>query len=206
MNKQGDDVTETEVKGGNEGQKEEENVEPERTEWDERDKKINELTSTLQYLQAEFENFKKRTAKDFEGLIKYSNEGLILKLLPILDDFEASLGSTGNEKAFEGFRLIYGNFMDTLKAVGLEEIKTLGEAFDPFKHEAVLEVDLPEKKENEIVDIVQKGYMYKSKVIRASKVKVVKHHVEEEKGDEETDVKEPGNGDDKDNQKEGEKQ
>lgn len=166
------------------GKEQEELEEPKEVTKDEKDKKITELLSKLQYLQAEYENYKKRTARDFESIIDYSKGGLVQNLLPIIDDFEASLKSIGDEKIFEGFKLLYNNFMKTLGDEGLEEIKALGESFDPFKHEAVSEVNDPERNENEIFEVVQKGYMFKSKVIRPSKVKVVKHQPEEEKAEE----------------------
>lgn len=172
------------------GEEQEESEERKEAKKDEKDKKITELLSKLQYLQAEYENYKKRTARDFESIIDYSKGGLVQNLLPIIDDFEASLKSIGDEKIFEGFKLLHNNLMKTLGDEGLEEIKAMGESFDPFKHEAVSEVNDPERKENEIVEVVQKGYMFKSKVIRPSKVKVVKHQPEEEKAEEKEEEKE----------------
>jgi molecular chaperone GrpE len=158
---------------------------PEVQEGDEKDKEIAELHSKLQYLQAEYENLKKRAAKDLEAIVKFGNEGLVTKLLPILDDFEASLNSVEDSNVRKGFELLLVNLMKTLKDEGLEEIKALGESFDPFRHEAVLETDDPDKEEDEVVEVLQKGYLFKSKVIRASKVKVIKHNSEkEEKGEE----------------------
>jgi molecular chaperone GrpE len=153
----------------------------EEKELDEKDEKLKELTSTLQYLQAEYENYKKRAAKDFDTIIKFSNEGLMLKLLPVLDDFEAALESIEDIEIHNGVKLVYDNLLKTLAEEGLQEIKALGESFDPYKHEAVLEVNDPDRKDGSVAEVVQKGYSFKSKVIRPSKVKVVKHHQEEDK-------------------------
>jgi molecular chaperone GrpE len=150
---------------------------------DEKDVKIQELTSTLQYLQAEFENFRKRAAKDFDTLIKFSNEGLMLKLLPVLDDFEAALDSIEDIEIHDGVKLVYDNLLKMLKDEGLHEIKALGESFDPYKHEAVLEVNNSDLQDGSIAEVVQKGYSFKSKVIRPSKVNVVKNIQEEKKED-----------------------
>jgi molecular chaperone GrpE len=148
-------------------------------EGEKREKKIQELTSTLQYVQAEFENFRKRAAKDFQNVVANSNRGLVTRLLPLIDDLEVSLESIEDEKPFAGLKIIHSNFMETLGKEGLEEIKALGETFDPFKHEAVLEVADGEGKEDEIVEVIQKGYMFKSEVLRAPKVKVFKNRIDE---------------------------
>jgi molecular chaperone GrpE len=154
---------------------------------DEKENEEGELLEKLQYLQAEYENFKKRTAKDLENVIRFSNEKLIVGLLPIIDGFEASLNSIEDIATMEGFKMIYDNLKKVLGCEGLEEIPALGEAFDPFKHEAVLEVEDNERRENEIVEVIQKGYMLKSKVVRPSKVKVAKHNHHDEKEESETD-------------------
>lgn len=168
-----DESEDTEVK--------EPDVEEDMTEENEKDKSIAELHSKLQYLQAEYENFKKRAAKDLETVVRFGNEGIVKKLLPVLDDFEACLEAVEDDGIRKGFELLHGNLLKTLKDEGLEEIKALGEAFDPFRHEAVLEADDPEREENEVTEVLQKGYIFKSRVIRPSKVKVVKHRKEEEK-------------------------
>ncbi len=154
---------------------------PDEPERDGKDRELAELHSKLQYLQAEYENFRKRAAKDIEAVVKFGNEGIVRKLLPVLDDFEACLDAVEDENIRKGFRMLHGNLLNTLKDEGLEEISALGETFDPFRHEAVLEADDPEMEENEVAGVLQKGYIFKSKVIRPSKVKVVKHHKEEDK-------------------------
>jgi molecular chaperone GrpE len=160
---------------------EEPDVTEEQTEGDQKDKEISELHSKLQYLQAEFENFKKRAEKDIETAVRSGNEGLVIKLLPVLDDFEACMEAVEDEGIRKGFELLHGNLLKVLKDEGLEEIRALGETFDPFRHEAMLEAGDPEMEENEVAEVLQKGYIFKSKVIRPSKVKVVKHHKEEDK-------------------------
>jgi molecular chaperone GrpE len=159
----------------------ESDIKGDQSEGDEKDKEIAELHSKLQYLQAEYENFKKRTSKDLEAVVRFGNEGLVKKLLPMLDDFEVCLEAVEDEGIRKGFELLHGNLLKTLKDEGLEEIRALGEGFDPFRHEAVLEADDPDREENEVAEVLQKGYIFKSKVIRPSKVKVVRHHEEEDK-------------------------
>lgn len=134
--------------------------------------KNNELTDTLQHLQAEFENYKKRVLKDNEHLMKFASARLIEKLLPIIDSLELALkNSTSKEHFVKGVELIYSQLFSTLESEGLRPIKALGEKFDPYKHEVLLK-EPSDNEEDIIVEELQKGYMLNDRMLRHSKVKV----------------------------------
>jgi molecular chaperone GrpE len=121
----------------------------------------------LQRLQAEFDNFRKRTEKEKYELLKNANEDLIVKLLGVLDNFELALEHVEDK----GIKMIYSELYSILEKEGLNIIKTEGD-FDPKIHEAIIQ---EEGKENEkIVEELQKGYILNDKVIRPSKVKITK--------------------------------
>ncbi|AMK16035.1 nucleotide exchange factor GrpE [Methanobrevibacter olleyae] len=140
-----------------------------------KDEKIIELKSHIQRLQADFDNFRKQGDKQKQDLIRYANEGLITKFLDVYEDMGRALeNSTNEEEIREGLKLIYSKMKNTLEKEGLKEIPTVGEKFDPFRHEALLTVDSPDYENNEIVDELMKGYTLKDKVIKYSKVRVCK--------------------------------
>ena len=142
---------------------------------EEKDEEIIELKSHIQRLQADFDNFRKQNDKQKQDLIKFANEGLIVKFLDVYEDMERALeNSTNEEELREGLELIYSKMKNTLEKEGVEEIPAVGEKFDPFKHEALLTVDSPDHENNEIVDELMKGYTLKGKVIKYSKVRVCK--------------------------------
>ena len=142
---------------------------------EEKDEEIIELKSHIQRLQADFDNFRKQNDKQKQDLIKFANEGLIVKFLDVYEDMERALeNATTEEELREGLELIYSKMKNTLEKEGVEEIPAVGEKFDPFKHEALLTVDSPDHENNEIVDELMKGYTLKDKVIKYSKVIVCK--------------------------------
>ena len=147
---------------------------------DHQEAKIKELTETLQRVQAEFENYKKRSEKDNSEVIKYANADLIKKLLPVLDDFELALKNCrAKDDFYKGIELIYSHLIDALHSQGLRHIECIGKKFDPYFHEALL-TEESDKEENTILDEMQKGYMLNDKVVRHSKVKVSKKKSKEE--------------------------
>ncbi len=146
-----------------------------------KDEEIIELKSHIQRLQADFDNFRKQSEKQKQDLIRYANEGLIVKFLDIYEDMERALENSSNEEELrEGLELIYSKMKNALEKEGVEEIPAVGEKFDPFKHEALLTVDSPNHENNEIVDELMKGYTLKDKVIKYSKVRVCKKAKKEE--------------------------
>lgn len=145
------------------------------------DKLKNELAlkdEKLLRISAEMQNMKRRSEEERAKLIKYDGEELITSILPILDNFEHAVKMDDSNlddevsKFLSGFKMIYGNFVDILKKHEVQEIDCLHQEFDDNQMHAVL-VDQDENFANNIVlDVMQKGYMYKDKVIRPAMVKV----------------------------------
>ena len=132
-----------------------------------------ELDDRYKRILAEFENYKKRSAKERESLYNSILSDVVEVMLPILDNLEnAAKIETKDEEYKKGIELVLKQFQDTLKAKGVEEIKTVGETFDPELHEAVSSIQDDTKGEKEIVQEYRKGYKIGSKVIRHSMVVV----------------------------------
>ena len=133
---------------------------------------VEELLTKLKYLQAEFENYRKRAVRDSEALVKYADEGTLLRLLPILDEFDAAV--TGAEGvAGEGIRMMRANLVKALEDVGLQAIPDLGVPFDPYVHECVEQVSDPGAKDGVVREVVRKGYRLHDRVLRPAQVIVV---------------------------------
>ncbi len=136
---------------------------------------------------AEFDNYKKRSESESLTLIKYANEDLIVKLLPVLDDFERSLkvrlaanGESGEQSGFlRGVELIYNKFKKLLESCGVKEFEVLGKPFDPNLHDALLQIPKPGVPAHTIIEEVEKGYMMHDRVIRHARVIVSADSVEE---------------------------
>ena len=128
----------------------------------------------LKYLQADFDNYRKRFEKEKEQIIKLANEALIKELIVILDDFDAAIKVLPEGENKKGLLALKKKFFDILTNQGLKEIEALGKKFNPELHE-VLYKELSNHDEDEIIEEIQKGYTLKSKVIRTSKVKVSKN-------------------------------
>ena len=124
-------------------------------------------------LMADFQNFKRRTEKEKSDIYAYANEQIALGLLEVIDNFERALDHESTDKAYaEGIELILKQLIEVLKKSGIEEIKTLGEEFDPNFHNAVMMEDNPDFESGKVTEVLQKGYTLNSKVIRPSMVKV----------------------------------
>ena len=128
-------------------------------------------------LFAEFENFKKRTAKERLDLFKTANQEVITSLIPVLDDFKRAVLQIEKEsKGFDkkGVELIYNKFNDTLKSNGLEETKVeVGDVFNPDLHEAISQIKATnENQRGKIIDVIELGYKLGEKIIRYPKVVV----------------------------------
>ncbi|WP_208854410.1 nucleotide exchange factor GrpE [Thermoanaerobacter wiegelii] len=134
-----------------------------------------EYLGIAQRLKAEFENYRKRIEKEKAEMIDYGQETVILELLTIMDNFERALASSGDYNSLkEGIELIYRQFKKILDKFGVKEIEAEGQIFDPYKHHAVMQEEVEGKQPNEIIEVFQKGYYLKDKVIRPSLVKVAK--------------------------------
>ncbi len=132
-------------------------------------------------LYSEFENYRRRTAKERLDLISTASEELIKDLLPVLDDFERAFKASGNKEnregvADEGIRLIYNKMSKILGSKGLKPMEGLiGEPFDAEKQEAITQIPAPsEEFKGKIVDVVEQGYLLGDKVIRYAKVVIGK--------------------------------
>jgi molecular chaperone GrpE len=139
------------------------------------------LVNRYQRLQADFDNYKKRSRKELEDMAKYGAEKLVLGLLPVLDNFSRALEAAPQEgevgKYMSGMDMIYRQWLDVLKSEGLMEIEAVGQPFDPEKHHAVMQVEAESAEEDNIVkEELQVGYTLNGKVIRPSMVKVAKYN------------------------------
>lgn len=139
------------------------------------EEKCFDLSDRLQRSLAEFDNFRKRTAKEKASMYDDGASDTIIKLLPIIDNFERAINSYTKDEEdnfYKGIVLILKQLEEMLVSVGVTEILSIGEKFDPNIHYAVMHIDDKKYGENEITEVMQKGYMYKEKVIRHSMVKV----------------------------------
>ncbi|MBN2421954.1 nucleotide exchange factor GrpE [Candidatus Woesearchaeota archaeon] len=133
---------------------------------------IEELTDTLKRVQAEFVNYKNRNERESENFREYAKESLVKNLLPILDSFEHALRQKDKAEEFvKGIELIYAQFSGILKQEGLSPINSLGEKFDPYMHEVMLK-EKSDKEPDTVIEELQKGYLFKGKVLRHTKVKI----------------------------------
>ena len=133
-----------------------------------------EYISLSQRLQADFENFKKITEKRNKDLVKFANENVLKEFLDCYEDFGRALETENDEDLRNGIQLIYNKFSDVLKKEGIEEIPAKGEKFDLNKHEALMVQDSPDVENGYIIEELMKGYTYKDKVLKYSKVIVCK--------------------------------
>ena len=135
---------------------------------------VQEYISLSQRLQADFENFKKIQDKRNKDLLKFANENIIKEFLDCYEDFGRALNTENDEDLRDGIELIYNKFSDVLKKEGVEEIPAKGEKFDLNKHEALMVKDSPDVENGYVIEELMKGYMYKDKVLKYSKVIVCK--------------------------------
>lgn len=136
------------------------------------EKELEALNDKYLRLVAEYDNYRKRTAKEKEAIYPEAKVSIISSFLPVLDNLERALATAGDDPVYEGVKMISKQFTETLKAAGVEEIPALGEKFDPDFHNAVMHVDDENFGENEIVEEFQKGYKMGERIIRYSMVKV----------------------------------
>ena len=133
-----------------------------------------EYIGLSQRLQADFENFKKITDKRNKDLIKFANENVIKEFLDCYEDFGRALETENDEDLRKGIELIYNKFSDVLAKEGVSEIPAKGEKFDLNKHEALMVQESDDVENGYIIEELMKGYMYKDKVLKYSKVIVCK--------------------------------
>ena len=150
-----------------------------------KDKKLEELQNEVNTLKdknmriaAEMVNTLRRKDEETNRLLKYSNESLITELLPVIDNFERALNvdATSNdvESYQKGMTMIYNSLKNILEKFEVKEIEAIDKEFDPSFHQAVIQEEKEGTKENIVIEVLQKGYTYKDKVIRPAMVKVSK--------------------------------
>ncbi len=138
-------------------------------------KELAEGTERMKRLQADFENFRRRTRQEKEELSNLVVQDFIRELLPMLDNFDRAMAAEANDAAQfqQGVEMIYNQLAEILKNKGLEKIETKDAKFDPNFHQAVMRVEDPELDDEAVAMELQKGYMVKGRVIRPSMVQVV---------------------------------
>ena len=145
---------------------------------DDLQKEKDELFAKLQRVSADYANFQKRIPKQISDTICYEKEKIIKTLLPALDNFEHTLQNAHSAESVDvlikGIRIIYDQMLDILKSHGAEQVKALGEKFDPALHQAMMQKAEPKQQEGIVLEEFQKGYKLNGRVIRPSKVIVNK--------------------------------
>lgn len=146
------------------------------TDWED---KYNQLQNSYLRLNAEFDNYRKRTLKEKADLLKFGSERILQDVINVVDDFERALKNINSSQDVdavkEGVNLIYDKFKNFLTKHGVKEIEAVGQTFDTDKHEAITTIPASsEEDKDKVVDCVQKGYTLDDKVIRYPKVIVAK--------------------------------
>lgn len=140
------------------------------------EKLAKEYLDKLQRTMAEYDNFRKRTVKEKSQMYENGAKEVFEKIIPVVDNFERALESISEEEKdstfVKGIEMIHKQLMTTLNDLGVEEMDALFKPFDPNKHHAVSHEENEEYGENEVIAVLQKGYMYKERVLRFSMVKV----------------------------------
>jgi molecular chaperone GrpE len=142
---------------------------------------VEALNDRLLRLHAEFENYKKRMARERSEFVKFANEALILEFLPVLDNLERAVAMANSgmdaQGVAEGLDIILRLFQTTLEKAGVKAIEALGYEFDPNLHQAVAQVESTDGRDDIVVEEVQKGYLLEGRLLRPSMVKVSKRSV-----------------------------
>jgi len=142
-------------------------------------KEKDDIFARLQRVAADYDNYQKRSARQFADSINYEKDKTIKALLPVLDNFEYILANTScganDEALLKGVKIIYEQLLGVLKGHGVEQIASAGEIFDPSRHEAITQRTEVDKENGVVLDELQKGYMINGRVIRASRVVVNKN-------------------------------
>ncbi len=133
---------------------------------------------------AEMDNQRKRMIRERDDFQKYANEKLILSILPVVDNFERAINAGENsntdKKILDGVKLIFKQLKDILEKEGLKPFESVGQKFDPYKHEAFFAIESKEHEPSTILEEIEKGYLLDDKIIRPAKVTVSKQREEKE--------------------------
>lgn len=132
-----------------------------------------ELKNQYYKAYADADNLKKRTQKEFEQAMKYRIQSFASEILPVVDNLERALSSeTSDEKMKTGIEMIYAQLIAALNKEGVEEIEAQDKEFDPQVHQALMSEKVEGVEPNQVIEVLQKGYKIKDRVLRASLVKV----------------------------------
>lgn len=171
------EITDEEITIGNEAAEEIKEETAEESNEEKLTKQVDELNNKYIRLYSEFENFRRRTAKEKLEIITNANKNLLGDLIPVADDFERAIAAnkkSDNLKDIkEGMELLNNKFFNILKSKGLKEMNSQGKEFDVDEHEALTKIPAPSKKlRGKVVDVIEKGYYLNDKVLRFAKVVV----------------------------------
>lgn len=143
---------------------------------EEAERKNEQLATSLKYLQADFENYRKRTEKEMKDVEDFATSKLVIRLLSVLDELELAISNaeaSGEDGVLlDGIRMVYKSLGSTLEKEGLRKIEAVGKPFDPELHEAVEKVSGDGEGEPTVMEEIRKGFLFKNQVIRPSMVKV----------------------------------
>jgi len=153
---------------------------------EEEKRKSEDYLTRLKYLQAEFENFRKRVDREIQEVEEFSSSSLARRLLPVMDELDLAVRSAESSKSplTEGLRMVRKNLNATLEAEGIRRIEALGKPFDPALHEAVEKVQGKRNGEDLVIEEIRKGYTFKGRILRPSMVKVESGEKNEGRGEE----------------------
>lgn len=138
----------------------------------------NALTEKVKLAQAELINYRRRKDEETANMLKFANQNLIMEILPILDNFERAIKLDDNDltdelsKFLAGFKIMYASLNGVLQKFGVEEISRVGEIFDPTQEQALITDSLADHQDEEVLEVLQKGYKLKDRVIRPASVKI----------------------------------
>ncbi|HBA37570.1 MAG TPA: nucleotide exchange factor GrpE [Firmicutes bacterium] len=161
-----------------EKEKNEKKVKKENKEIEDLKAQVADLTDKCARSQAEVINFKRRKEEETSLRLKYCNEDLLLKFVAVVDNFERAINMDDDNlddevsKFLSGFKMMYTNMIEILKSNEVVEIECLGKEFDPNFMEAILVEHADDKPSNSVIEVLQKGYMYKDKLLRSAMVKI----------------------------------
>ena len=137
-----------------------------------------DLNSKYKMGQAELINYRKRKDEEVAGMLKYANEDLIKELIVVVENYERALNQAEKsenpevKKYADGFKMIYSSLVATLNKFGVEEINRVGQIFDPNLEQAILVDCISDKEDEEVLEVLQKGYKLKDRVIKPATVKI----------------------------------
>jgi len=141
----------------------------------ETEREAEKYLSQLKYAKADLENIQKQSQKRLQELMDKANGGLLQQLLPLMDEMEIlATRDADKEKLVQGLGMVLKKLQKVMEGEGVRVIEAEGRPFDPYRHDAVMEVETEEEPDGTVVEEVRRGYMYKDRVLRASVVKVAR--------------------------------